>query len=68
MLLVLFWLRFPLHRPAKLPLSVSSRAKEQILTVQEHVAQSVRVAAGLQNDRETSFLQAIERIVNKGHL
>lgn len=68
MFLVLFWLRFPLHRPIKLPLSVSLGAKEQVLTVQEHVVQSVRVAEGSQNDRETGFLQAIERVVNSGQL
>lgn len=68
MFLVLFWFPFALCRPILLHLSVSSQAKEQVLTEQERVAQSMHVAEGLQNDRETSFLQAIERIVNKGHL
>ena len=36
-------------------------ARQQLLTVHEHVVQSMPVAEGSRNDRGTSFLQAIQR-------
>ena len=67
MLFILLWFGFALRRPVISSLNISSKANEHVLTVQEPVARSRRVAEDLQSVRGTNFLRAVKRSVNKEH-